>query len=234
MGLVVLKIKGVGSAQAERFAVVRRAGSKIPNGLDEAALVFHAEKIAVVDQSVGVAADLHHLVGVLELAVIDAEVLAVADDRQHAVPHSGIGIARAVEGDARDAEWSSFHADQPEGHLSGILRGTIVANDRLVNSGPLDGDGLHLGPMAGVPSLRPHGRPGGKLDDVAILGCIDRLPDGFRRQGGSRAGFGVKKCGRNARGSPKQATHQPQTEFTFSSCHRLISLEASQPNTARG
>ena len=55
MGLVVLKVEGVGSAQAERFAVVRGAGAKIPDGLDEAALVFHAVKVAVVDQPVGVA-----------------------------------------------------------------------------------------------------------------------------------------------------------------------------------
>ena len=34
-----------------------------------------------------------------------------------------------------------------------------------------------------------------KLDGVAVLGRVDRLPDGLRRQVGGRAGFGMSRFG---------------------------------------
>ena len=71
----------------------------------------------------------------------------------------------------------------------------MIAYNRFVHSRPLDNDGLHFGPTAGIPSLRPYGRPRGKLDGIAVLGRVDRLRDGFRRQASSRAGLGMNILG---------------------------------------
>ena len=151
-------------------------------------------KIAVVDQAIGVPSDRHHLIHIQELAVVNAEVLAVPADHDLAGPCSRVGEPGSVEGDPGDPEGFSLHSIDHERLVSGGP-GCIRANDRLVDSGPLDGDGLHLRPMAGVPSLLPHRRPLGKLHDVPVLGRVDRLPDGFRRQAGGRAGLGTNGFG---------------------------------------
>ena len=158
------------------------------------AILLQGVKIAVVDQAVRVPGDRHHLIHIQELAVVNAEVLAVPADHDLAGPHSGVGKPGSVEGNPGDPEGFSFHSVDHERLVS---RGPacISANDRLIDSGPLDGDGLHLGPMAGVPSLRPHRRAGGKLHDVAVLGRVDRIPDGLRRQVGGHAGLGTNGVG---------------------------------------
>ena len=48
-----------------------------------------------------------------------------------------------------------------------------------------------LAPCPVFHALRPDRRAGGKLHGVAVLGRVDRLPDGLRGQGGSSAGLGM-------------------------------------------
>src|SRR4029077_10962000 len=99
------------------------------------------------------------------------------------------------EGDPRDAEGLSFHSMDHERLVSRGPAG-LLPNDRLVDAGALDGDRFHFGPTAGVPSFGPHGRAGGQQHGVAVLGGVNRLPYGLRRQGGSLAGFGTNPLGR--------------------------------------
>jgi hypothetical protein len=61
-------------------------------------------------QAVGVPSDRHHLIHVEELAVVNAEILAIPADHDLAGPRSRGGEPGSIEGKPGDPEGFSFHS----------------------------------------------------------------------------------------------------------------------------